>query len=106
MTLHDYEFEAMKTASNRCRCLSNVALGLSGESGDFATIVKKYLHSGKNFSFQDALTELGDILWYLTLGCEELGYTLEDAAKMSLSKLHRMYPDIYGETAEEVNTDV
>ena len=66
-------------------------LGLVNEAGEFAGKVKK-LFRDKNgvISEEDRQAlkgELGDVLWYLTQLCTELGLTLEEVASANLEKL-------------------
>ena len=66
-------------------------LGLVNEAGEFAGKIKKiFRDKGGNFSQEDkeALKgELGDVLWYLTQICTNLGFTLEEVAEGNLDKL-------------------
>ncbi len=66
-------------------------LGLANEAGEFAGKVKKlYRDKGGQLSDEDreALkSELGDVLWYLTQLCTNLGFTLEEVAEANLDKL-------------------
>lgn len=66
--------------------LAYVALGLTGESGEFAEKVKKLIRDG-TFDRRLAAKELGDVLWYLTAAANELGYSLQDVAEMNAVKL-------------------
>ena len=66
-------------------------LGLVNEAGEFAGKIKKIFRD-KNGEFSDedkeALKgELGDVLWYLTQICTNLGFTLEEVAEANLDKL-------------------
>lgn len=54
--------------------LSYLALGLTGESGEVADKVKKWLRDGK-FDSDELSKELGDVFWYLANLCKAIGYT-------------------------------
>ena len=43
MTINQYQKEAMRTASKKCRSLENCAMGLAGEAGECTDIIKKHL---------------------------------------------------------------
>ena len=43
MTINQYQKEAMRTASGKCRSLANCAMGLAGEAGECTDIIKKHL---------------------------------------------------------------
>ena len=66
-------------------------LGLVNEAGEFAGKIKKIFRDkeGKiSDEDKDALKgELGDVLWYLTQICTNLGFTLEEVAEENLDKL-------------------
>ncbi len=66
-------------------------LGMVNEAGEFAGKVKKlFRDKGGQLSPEDreALKdELGDVLWYLTQLCTNLGFTLEEVAEANLDKL-------------------
>jgi len=67
------------------------ALGLAGEAGELVNKVKKLVRgdtSLSNFFFKASLVdELGDVLWYVSALCDELGYSMADVAQMNLEKL-------------------
>lgn len=66
-------------------------LGLANEAGEVAGKIKKIFrdHNGEiTPEDREALKyELGDVLWYLTQICTELGLTMEEVAEANLSKL-------------------
>lgn len=72
--------------------LVNAALGLTGEAGEFADMVKKHIHHGHEFDRAKALLELGDILFYVTSGADELDATLEEVMQLNVNKLTKRYP--------------
>lgn len=69
------------------------ALALSGEAGEFANLVKKRIrdHEGHfdSGSLEQALLELGDVLWYVSAAAKTLGYGLGEIANMNQQKLQR-----------------
>jgi NTP pyrophosphatase (non-canonical NTP hydrolase) len=66
-------------------------LGLANEAGEFAGKIKKiFRDKGGEFTPEtiEALKgELGDILWYWTQICTNLGLSIEDVAESNLDKL-------------------
>lgn len=66
------------------------ALGLTGEAGEYADKVKKTIRDGmKPDTYEDMALELGDILWYLAVSAEYLGYDLSTIVEMNMAKLNR-----------------
>lgn len=93
MTASEYQRLAMRTARADCRTLSNVGLGLAGEAGEVADLIKKHLHQGHELNVSDMVDELGDVAWYLALGCEILGVNLGTVMERNIEKLRRRYPE-------------
>lgn len=62
-------------------------LGAIGELGEFANKYKKVLRDGITLDLNDAMHELGDILWYLANIAEDLNLSLGDIALANIEKL-------------------
>lgn len=80
--------------------LLNTALGLTGEGGEFADIVKKVRFHGHPLTDELRLKlkkELGDVLWYVAQGCKALETTLPEIATINIKKL----TDRHGEKFSE-----
>ncbi|MED2761590.1 nucleoside triphosphate pyrophosphohydrolase family protein [Bacillus thuringiensis] len=94
----------------------NAALGLTGEAGEVADIVKKAIFHGHGFNPAYCLgeegnthkiaLELGDILYHISIMSHEMRYTLEDIAQMNISKLAIRYPDGFSREASQKRVDV
>ena len=107
MNMNDYQFAAMRTASGmdkRYPMILNGVLGLSGESGECADIVKKHLFQGHELDEKHLAEELGDVLWYVAVTAFSIGYDLDEIAQMNVSKLLKRYPDGF-DKARSVNRD-
>ncbi len=93
MKFEDYQFEAGQTAlyPKRLNNLEYPTLGLAGEAGEVANIVKKIQrdHGGViNDEIRGKLKdELGDVLWYISACADELGLTLTEIAAYNVEKL-------------------
>ena len=92
MTINQYQKEAMRTASEKCRSLANCAMGLAGEAGECTDIIKKHLFHGHELDREHLAKELGDVAWYIAVGAEVIGYDLETVLQMNVDKLRARYP--------------
>ena len=81
------------SASCSDNLLMNGAMGLCGESGEFMDLLKKNVFQGHELDKEHMAKELGDILWYLAVAAEGLGYKLSDVAEMNKAKLRARYPE-------------
>ena len=97
MTINEYQTAALRTAQTdkltARELLLNSALGLCGESGEVADLLKKYHFQGHNLNIDHVAKELGDIAWYLAVGAYSIGYDLEKILQMNVDKLKARYPD-------------
>ena len=97
MTINEYQTAALRTAQTdkltASDLLLNSALGLCGESGEVADLVKKHRFQGHDLDIDHVAKELGDISWYLAVGAYSIGYDLETILQMNVDKLKARYPD-------------
>ncbi|MBX3281197.1 MAG: nucleoside triphosphate pyrophosphohydrolase family protein [Acidobacteria bacterium] len=97
MNFEDYQSAASKTALYPRR-MANVeypTLGLAGEAGEVANIVKKIQrdHAGvlTDETRAKLKDELGDVLWYISACADELGLTLTEIAEFNIQKLAKRH---------------
>ena len=97
MTINEYQAAALRTAQtdklSASDLLINSALGLCGESGEVADLVKKHRFQGHDLDFEHVAKELGDVAWYLAVGAYAIGFDLESIFRMNKEKLEARYPD-------------
>jgi NTP pyrophosphatase (non-canonical NTP hydrolase) len=86
MTFDEYQTEASATAlyPRRMSNLEYPTLGLAGEAGEVANIVKKIQRDHAGVLTDEVRgklkDELGDVLWYISACADELGLTLDEIA--------------------------
>ena len=68
--------------------LSYLTLGLASEAGEVAGLMKKELRDRPEFSRDEWIAELGDVMWYLTRLCHAFGFTLEEVMQYNFDKLN------------------
>lgn len=96
LKLNEYQKFAERTASGadgNLPPLWYLALGLTGESGEVADLVKKFERHAKPVDNDRLADELGDVLWYIAILSSRIGLTLEEVASGNVEKLRRRYPD-------------
>ncbi len=97
MKFEEYQVEASATAHypGRMKNLEYPTLGLTGEAGEVANIVKKIQrdHGGViTDEIRGKLKdELGDVLWYISACADELGLTLAEIADFNVQKLAKRH---------------
>lgn len=69
------------------------SLGLSGEAGEFADMMKKHHGHGHELDREKAAKELGDVFWYLAVLADSLGFKLSEIATKNVQKLKVRYPN-------------
>ncbi len=102
ITLNEYQKMALETAVYPKEYkVIYPALGLNGEAGEVADKAKKILRGDSGIIVKDAsgaivlpnekrediVKEVGDVLWYVATIAHDLGYTLEEVAKINYEKL-------------------
>lgn len=96
ITLDDYQALASRTAGaggSGDRRVIIAALGLAGEAGEFANMVKKMTAHGHEIAPEMLADELGDILWYAAEAASAIGFSLGDIASENVEKLRKRYPE-------------
>lgn len=71
--------------------LINGALGVTGEGGELADMVKKHAFQGHALDVEKVKKELGDILFYVATAADAVGVTLQEVADANVEKLARRY---------------
>lgn len=96
MTANEYQAEALRTVPEMLtadRLLINGVMGLCGETGECADMIKKYLFQGHDLDSEHFAKELGDVAWYLAVAAYAIGYDLETVLQTNIDKLRARYPD-------------
>lgn len=96
MNFNEYQKHALRTERGMDKTLPRVlngALGLSGETGEFNDLLKKHYFQGHPIDKEHLAKELGDILWYIAISADAIGYDLDTVASMNVRKLEARYPN-------------
>lgn len=100
MTMNGYQRCALETAVYPMEYKTVYpALGMNGEAGEVADKVKKIIRDEKlvkdgggslvlgEEQRRELAKEVGDVLWYVAVLAYDLGYNLDEIAKMNYEKL-------------------
>lgn len=97
ISFNEYQNISKETAiypKDKELALAYVALGLNGEAGEVAEIIKKLIRDCENLNEHDMLIakdkickEVGDVLWYLSAICCEFDLTFNEVAQTNINKL-------------------
>ncbi|KRL83677.1 nucleoside triphosphate pyrophosphohydrolase family protein [Ligilactobacillus apodemi] len=93
MEFNEYQQAANRTLYGNEQVLTNCALGLAGESGQLIDLVKDYTFKGKDLDRQKLITEMGDVLWYLSQIAQWADIPFDEVAKDNIDTLNRRYPN-------------
>ena len=88
LTMNAYQQQAAKTAVYPYEKADQYLIaGLAGEVGELASIFAKHWRGDGDLNHDHAKAELGDILWFVAMLADELGYDLSTIAANNLDKL-------------------
>lgn len=89
-TFAEYQLAARKTAvypeEHR---IVYPAFGLASEAGEVCDKIKKALRGDfeTGLNYEGLKKELGDVLWYISILAEDLGFSLQEVAQANVEKL-------------------
>jgi NTP pyrophosphatase (non-canonical NTP hydrolase) len=85
--------------------LNHALIGITGEVGEIAATVERWLHYNQPLDRDNVIEELGDILWYVALACNVLEVDMEEVMKKNITKLRHRYPEKYTDAAAVARVD-
>lgn len=108
MTPNEYQKLALKTCNDGrleglmgavdARLL-HAAIGICTEVGELQDALKKDFIYRKDYDTANIIEEFGDILWYVAVGLDGLGVTLEEAMEKNIAKLRARYGEKFTQEA-------
>ena len=110
LSFDHYARQAKRTAPelDKYEKLTNAALGLCGEAGEFAGLIKKFNYQGHDLDEYHLARELGDILWYIAQAADGISTKLSIIAHRNIEKLKVRYPEGFDEqhSRERAENDI
>lgn len=89
-TLDWYQRASIRTIGDAG--LAVLGLGIAGEAGEVADLIKKHLGHGHKLDREKLTAELGDVLWYVATLAYVLNVPLSRVADLNIIKLAKRYP--------------
>lgn len=86
--------------------LSNYSMGLAGESGELIDLLKKHVHHEHPLNIDKIRSEAGDVMWYLSAICSQLGLELSDVMQANITKLRARFPNGFTSADSIARVDV
>lgn len=80
-------------------------LGLAGEAGEVADLIKKVVYHNKPMDRQALIKELGDVCYYLETVMMAIGTDIEQVKAANIEKLRVRYPDGFSYEAANNKAD-
>lgn len=96
MDIMEYQEKAKRTVNTnlkRTEQISNLCMGLCGESGEVVDYLKKGLYHDHKLYKQELIKELGDIMWYLTNIATFFEIPMTFILDENIKKLEERYPE-------------
>lgn len=95
MTGSEYQIAALRTAAELDPegLRMNGVLGMCGETGEVADLLKKHYFQGHPLDVDKLINELGDVMWYIAITAQGLGVSLDQVMELNIQKLRKRYPD-------------
>ena len=87
------------------KSVTNIALGLVAEAGEFANEVRKVTFQGHPLDRKKLIKELGDVRFYLQAAYDFMGVTDDEVIVENMEKLTRRYPSGFTPEASKGRTE-
>jgi len=98
VTFNEYQAFCVSRAGEKSLNYIVPGLGVTGEAGEVADLIKKHVGHGHPLDKEKLAKELGDVLWYVGVLAHVAGFTLEQIAEINRTKLLERYPNGFEES--------
>lgn len=75
--------------------IEHAVMGLVTEAGELTDALKRHKFYRQKLDKVNLVEEVGDIMWYLAILCDELGVSFEKVWEKTIRKLKARYPEKY-----------
>jgi NTP pyrophosphatase (non-canonical NTP hydrolase) len=101
----DFDGIGERISTKRNSRLLHGGIGLATETGEILDAIKKHVFYGAELDTVNIEEELGDVLWYVAILCDELNLTLDQVCVKNIVKLQKRYPNKFTKD-DAVNRDL
>jgi NTP pyrophosphatase (non-canonical NTP hydrolase) len=112
MNFDDYQVAALRTAKRtlsgtpaREREVLILGLGIAGEAGEVADLLKKGIGHEHGVDRDKLCEEIGDVIWYCAALADSYGLTLSKVVDVNVTKLLTRYPNGFSVEASKNRVD-
>ena len=82
------------------------SIGLAGEAGEIAELVKKGIFHQHGIDVEKIKKELGDVLWYVAALCTQFDLEMSEIMQQNIHKLRVRYPNGFSSVDSKQRADV
>ena len=90
----DYQkecYRALPPHDNKKEEVMHWTIGLGEEAGEVLSVIKHKYYGG-TYDVEEAVGEMGDVLWYVAALCASLGIDMQDVVRYNVAKLRYRHP--------------
>ena len=95
MEVKEFQQNSLRTLNRELtkeQLLSNMVMGIAGESGEVADVIKKHLYQGHELDVAHLKEELGDVMFYIVNLATVLELDICEVLEDNINKLRKRYP--------------
>lgn len=100
-----FSFKSARPLTEKESSILDWTLGICDEAGEVAGVIKHHIFHNVPLDIAEVAKEIGDVLWYLSALCTELGISMGACAELNIAKLrHRHGVKYSDETSADRHT--
>lgn len=95
MEIKEFQKNSIRTLNmdlTKEQLLSNMVMGIAGESGEVADVIKKHLYQGHDLDVAHLKEEIGDVMFYIVNLANVLELDMQEVLEDNINKLRKRYP--------------